>query len=155
MKRIALALSLPAALFILTACRGTRTERVSAATIAQLPPGKTFDIDLTRAGTIYTFKDAGTDFSRVTVRTSAGVANFADLLKRSNTNFNGGLLLGRPGDMRDHLPIKGGSTTNFDCGVFCKCSGLNDCIDLIVAQKCGDDLWCSESTDNCFCTAKP
>jgi hypothetical protein len=159
MKTIAIATLVLAAVWAfsvsLNGCGTTKTKTVSAATIAQLPPGKPFEIDLTRSGTVYNFNDAGTDFSRVTVRTSAGVKTFARLLKASNTSVRAGLVLGRPDDMRDHLPPLGGGTTNYDCGVFCKCTGQADCISLILSGKCGDDYWCSSSTDNCFCTAKP
>ena len=60
----------------LTSC-GDETEIVSAATISALPPGRTFEIDLTHKdflgkGTVYKFGDAGTDFSRVTIRMAAG-----------------------------------------------------------------------------------
>lgn len=133
---------------------GTKTATVSAATIAQLPPGKKFEIDLTRKGTVHEF-DAGTDFSRVTIRTSEGVKTFADLLKAANTSVRGGLVLGRPEDMRGHLPTSPGGTTNYDCGVMCKCTGEADCISLLLSGKCFDDYWCSKDTDNCFCTAKP
>src|SRR5688572_28602523 len=141
MKRIAITPLLLAVAFGLTVsltnCSGTRTETVSAATIAELPPGKTFEIDLTHKGTVYRFADANTDFSRVTIRTAAGVKTFADLLKESNTSLRGGLVLGTPDDMRNHLPTSTGGTTNFDCGVFCKCNDTADCIDLIVSGKCG------------------
>jgi len=158
MKIIAIASSLLTVvlgLSVLQSCGGTKTETVSAAAIAKLPPGKTFEIDLTKKGTVYKFDDAGTDFSRVTVRTAAGVKSFADLLKESNTSPRGGLRLGTPNDMRDHLPLSGGGTIKYDCGVFCKCDGTTDCMDLILSGKCGDDMWCSSETSSCFCTAKP
>jgi hypothetical protein len=131
----------------------TKTRTVSATTIGQLPPGKTFEVDLTRGGTVYRFDDPRTDFSRVSVRTSKGVKTLAELLKASNTSVRTGLVLGRPEDMRDHLPPTGG-TSAYDCGVFCKCTGQADCISLILSGKCSDDYWCSKDTDNCFCTAK-
>src|SRR6266571_960071 len=98
MKKTAIAISLLAILLGLTAaqnkCGGTKTKTVSAATIAELPPGKTLEIDLTRKGTVYKFNDPGTDFSRVTIRTTAGVNTFSDLLKRSETSVRRGLVLG-------------------------------------------------------------
>jgi len=158
MKRIAIAPLLLLAFglnVLLTNCAGTRTKTVSAATIAELPPGRTFEIDLTRKGTVYKFDDANTDFSRVMIRTAAGVKTFADLLKESNTSLRGGLVLGTPDDMRNHLTTSTGNATNFDCGVFCKCNDTNDCIDLIVSGKCGGEFWCSSDTPSCFCVAKP
>lgn len=157
MKRIAIATSLLAVVVGLSVsqCGGTRTKTVSAATIAKLPPGKTFEIDLTHKGPVYKFDAAGTDFRRVTIRTAAGIKTFADLLKGSSTSLRGGLVLGTPADMRNHLPTSTGGTTRFDCGVICKCNDTNDCLDLIVSGKCGDEFWCSEDTDSCFCVAKP
>jgi hypothetical protein len=83
-----------------TSC-GEETETVSAATIYSLPPGKTFEIDLTHKdllgrGTVYKFDDAGSDFSRIIIRTVAGAKTFADLLKGTDTSFRGGLVLGTP-----------------------------------------------------------
>ncbi|MHB8912454.1 MAG: hypothetical protein ACYC42_07365 [Lysobacter sp.] len=158
MKTIAIVVSLLAALgasALLTHCGGLQTRAVSAANIAELPAGKTLEVDLTRKGTVYEFNDPGTDFSRVSVRTTAGVKPFAEQLKESNTSLRGGLVLGRPGDMRLHLPpLVGDTTTSYDCGVFCKCDDTTDCVDLILSGKCGDDMWCSSTTSACFCTAK-
>lgn len=133
-----------------------KTETVSAATISELPPGKTFEVDLTKKGTVYRFNDAGTDFSRVTIRTTAGVKNFGELLKAASTNVGRGVVLGTPDDMRNHLPPGAGSggTTNYDCGIQCKCDGTTDCMALILAGKCAEDLWCSD-TGACYCTPKP
>jgi hypothetical protein len=156
MKTIAcVTLLLAVVLVSLNSCGGTRTETVSAATVAELPPGKSFEIDLTHKGTVYKFDDARIDFSRVTIRTTTGVKTFADLLKETNTGIKGGLVLGTPGDMRNHLPTSTRGTTRFDCGVFCKCNDTNDCIDLIVSGKCGGEFWCSRDTASCFCVAKP
>jgi hypothetical protein len=63
-----------------------------------------FEIDLTDKGTVYRFNDAGTDFTRITIRTAAGAKTFGDLLKETNTSFGCGLVLGTPDDMRNHLP---------------------------------------------------
>jgi len=61
-----------------------------------------------------------------------------------------------PADMRDHLPRStGGSTTHFDCGVFCKCNDTNDCLGMLASGKCGGEFWCSKDKDACFCVAKP
>lgn len=135
-------------------CGGTNTQTVSAETIAKLPPGETLEIDLTNKGTVYSFDDK-VDFSRVTIRTSAGVRTFADMLKGANTSTRGGLMLGTPDDMRDHLPTGTSGTVNYDCGVFCKCDGATDCMDMILAGKCSGDTWCSSTTSSCFCTAMP
>jgi hypothetical protein len=132
-----------------------KTEPVSAATIARLPPGKTYEIDLTNKGTIYKFNDEGTDFRRVTIRTAAGSRNFAEMLKRSGTSLKGGLVVGAPSDMRSHMAIPRGGSTHYDCGaVACKCNGLLDCVDLILDGKCDGDFWCNPETGNCFCTPR-
>lgn len=133
----------------------TKTRAVPAATIAKLSPGKTYEIDLTHSGTIYKFDTEGTDFSRVTIRTEAGIRSFGDLLKTSNTSLKGGLLVGTPADMRTHLPASKRVKSNYDCGVFCECNGIIDCGKLILSGHCGGDFWCSEDTGNCFCTALP
>ena len=122
-----------------------------------MPPGKTFETDFTKdlfgRSTVYKFNDAGTDFTRVTIRTAAGVKNFGNLLKESNTSLKGALLLGKPGDMRNHLPTSTSPTTNYDCGsVTCQCEGSDDCADLIVSGKCDSATWCTEFY--CYCDVK-
>jgi len=139
----------------LSSCGRTRTETVSAATLSQLPASKTLEIDLTKPGTVYTFEEPRTNFSRVTLRTAAGVKPFADLLQASHTSLRGGLVLGTPRDMRNHLPTAPGGTTTFDCGVFCQCNGGSACLDLIVSGKCGSAFWCSQDTNSCFCVVEP
>jgi hypothetical protein len=157
MKKIAIATSILAVILGLgvsqNGCGATKIKTVSPATIATLPPGKTFEIDLTRKGTVYDFNMPGTDFSRVTIRTPEGVKNFADLLKGANTSLRGGVVLGTPDDMRDHLPTTTRGT-HYDCGVFCKCDDTIDCLNMILDGKCSDVIWCSKSTDSCFCVAK-
>ncbi|HUD70323.1 MAG TPA: hypothetical protein VMQ62_00040, partial [Dongiaceae bacterium] len=92
------------------ACSGTAAKptvtTVSPSTIAGLPPGQAFEVDLTRGGTVYKFEGPGIDFSRVSVLTTAGTRNFGEQLKGANTSLEGGITLGRPGDLRDHLPTK-------------------------------------------------
>jgi hypothetical protein len=172
MKRMASAISLLSVVLglgvSLTSC-GEETETVSAATISALPFGKTFEIDLTHKdflgkGTVYKFGDAGTDFSRVTIRTAAGVKAFADLLKGTDTSLRGGLVLGTPDDMRYHLPTPtdggtttGGWTTRHDCGSdVCKCNDKTDCLGMILKGKCASpgEFWCSTDTSACYCVAK-
>lgn len=126
MKKIPVAISLFAialgSIALLTNCAGLQTRAVSAGDVAAMPAGEVLEVDLTRKGTVYEFNDPGTDFSRVSVRTTAGVKPLGDQLKESETSLRGGLVLGRPEDMRLHLPpLAGDTTTNYDCGVFCKC----------------------------------
>jgi len=132
-----------------------KTRTVSAATIARLSPGKTYEIDLTHSGTIYLFDDEGTDFSRVTIRTAAGIQTFGDLLRTSNTSLKGGLLVGTPADMRTHLPASKPVKTNYKCSaLFCTCNGIVDCTKLIFSGHCGG-VWCGKGTGTCICTALP
>jgi hypothetical protein len=149
-SRLALLAALGASLL---GCPKARVETVSASTIAALPPGQTFDVDLTRGGTVYQFA-GDADFGRVSLRTATGARSFGELLKESNTSVRGGVVLGTPDDMRDHFPPATGTTTNFDCGVFCKCNDTVDCLDMIVQGKCGGEIWCSSDTPSCFCVAK-
>lgn len=158
MKPLSIVVSLALAIgsvAVLTHCGGLQTRSVSAADIAALPVGQNMEVDLTRAGTVYEFNDPALDYARVNVRTSAGVMPLAEALRQTVTSARGGLLLGRPADMRDHLPpLSGNTAASYDCGVFCKCDDTTDCVDLILSGKCGDDMWCSSTTSACFCTAK-
>jgi hypothetical protein len=126
---------------LLTGGGGTRTETVSAATINQLPPGKSLEIDLTRKGTVYKFDD-DVDLSRVSIRSAAGARSFADLLNDPASRPRA-LILGTTGDIRDLLPVNtGGTTVHFDCGsVTCKCDGPADCIDMHASGRCGVESW--------------
>jgi hypothetical protein len=162
MNRLAMAITFLAVGFgliiSLNGCGGSNTETVTAASVSELPSGKTLEIDLAKKDylgrrTVYKFDDPGTDFSRVTIRTPAGVKTFGDLLRQANTG-PGKLVLGTPEDMRDHLPTSGGGATHFDCGVICKCDGTTDCVDMILAGKCSSEFWCSD-TGACYCVPKP
>lgn len=137
---------------VIVGCSPVKTKTVTADSVAQLPSGKSFVADLTQKGTIYKFGDAGTDFSRVTIRTVSGEKTLADLLKASNTNFKGRLVLGTIDDMRNHLPSSSGVTTAYDCGVICQCTGGADCMDMIAEGKCMHEFWCTDN--HCYCVAR-
>ena len=162
MKKIAIAITLLVIAFSFTLAQKTTTaakrKTVSAATIAKLPAGKTYDVDLTRKGTIYNFTGDGTDFGRVTVRTAAGVKTMAELLKQSNTSLKGQLALGTPADLRGqklNTSRTGGGTANFTCsGLFCGCSGDADCNDMFSGGACGSIAWCNLDTGRCYCVAR-
>lgn len=158
MKTVAIATTLLAIFLALapSECGGTKTKTVSAATIAKLPPGQTFEANLTRKGTVYHFKDANTDFSRVTIRTASGVEKFSELLKASNMRPRGGLLLGTPANMRTRLVGSTGGTTHYTCGIFCNCDGADDCTRLLLDDKCDVKyFWCDDKTGHCICIPKP
>ena len=157
MKAVAIASSLFAVFLALAhpECGGIKTKNISAATIAKLPPGQKFEIDLTQRGTVYKFKDPSTDFSRVAIRTASRVDIFADLLKASNMIPRGAIVMGTPSDMRSRL---GGSTgtTHYTCGTFCNCDGADDCTRLLLDDKCGVKyFWCDDKTGHCICVPKP
>ena len=104
MNRLAMAITFLAVGFgliiSLNGCGGSNTETVTAASVSELPSGKTLEIDLAKKDylgrrTVYKFDDPGTDFSRVTIRTPAGLKTFGDLLKQANTG-PGKLVLGTP-----------------------------------------------------------
>jgi hypothetical protein len=160
MKTITIAISLLTVVFGLSLmqnrCGSTKTNSVSAATVANLPTGKTYEIDLTRNGTVYRFNDADTDFNRVTIRTAGGVTTFNDLLKMSNTRARGRLLVGTTADLRNrNLPTSTGDPTNFVCGVICKCDGALDCVSMLGSGRCQPEGWCNLDTGSCFCVALP
>jgi hypothetical protein len=160
MKKIAIAITLLVIAFSFSLGQKTtapaKSRTVSAATIARLPAGKKYEVDLTRKGTIYNFNGDGTDFSRVTVRTTAGVKTMAELLKQSGANVKGNLAVGTPADLRGLKlgPSRtGGGTVNFTCsGLFCGCTGDVDCNNMFSGGACGSIAWCYN--DRCYCVAR-
>lgn len=160
MKKIVIAITFLVIAFSFSLAQKTtapaRSRTVSAATIARLPAGKKYEVALMRKGTIYNFNGDGTDFSRVTVRTTAGVKTMAELLKQSDTNTKGRLVVGMPTDLRGQkLSTVGGSTVNFTCsGLFCGCSGDADCNDMFSGSACGSIAWCNLDTGRCYCVAR-
>jgi hypothetical protein len=159
-KKIAIAITLLVIAFSFTLAQKTTTaakrKTVSAASIAKLPAGKTYEVDLTRKGTIYNFNGDATDFSRVTVRTTAGVKTMAELLKQSEANVKGQVMVGTPSDMRGQKlsPTRiGGGTVNFNCsGIICGCTGDVDCNNMFSGGACGNIAWCYNN--RCYCVAR-
>ncbi len=131
----------------------SQIKTVSAASISRLGAGKTYQVDLTRKGTVYRFDAEHADLNRVSIRTAGGAKTFGELLKMSNTTLKGSVLVGRLADMRSHLPVSRAGGEHFDCGVVCRCDGTADCIDMIVNGSCSDEIWCTENF--CYCVAKP
>ena len=153
MKRIALAAPLLAlvlgSIALLTNCGGLQTRSVSAATIAALPAGEALEVDLTRKGTVYEFNDPDTDFSRVSVRTAAGTALFAERLAQSSIPAPGrGWCSGGPMTCATtclrSAAIRPPATTAVSCA---SAMARPTCIYLILSGKCGDDMWCSSTTN--------
>lgn len=159
MRKLVIAVTLLAAGFSFSIAQKTQVtakrKTVSAATIANLPAGKSYEVDLRRKGTLYNFNGNGTDFSRVAVRTATGVKTLAELFKLSNTDTKGQLTIGAPEDLRGFRIKMGGGGINFTCqGLFCGCSGDKDCNDMFSGAACGPIAWCNEDTGRCFCVAR-
>jgi len=133
--------------------RAVKIKTVSARSISHLGAGKTYQVDLTRKGTVYRFDAEHSNLSRVSIRTAAGAKTFAELLKMSNTPLKGFVLVGRLTDMRSHLPVSRGGGEHFDCGVVCRCDGAADCMDMVINGHCSDEIWCTETF--CYCVAMP
>jgi hypothetical protein len=160
MKKIVIATTVLVIAFSFTLAQKTnpaaKRKTVSAATVSKLPAGKTYEVDLTRKGTIYDFNSEGTDFNRVTVRTAAGVKTLAELLKQSDSHGKGQLVVGSPADMRGlklSAARMGGGTINFTCsGLFCGCTGEVDCNNMFSGGACGSIAWCYN--DRCYCVAR-
>lgn len=151
-RRLCLVLGLAA----LVAGCGTRgPESITAAKVNAAPADKPLQLDVTRKGRIYAISDDA-DVGRIAVQTAGGTRSLKELLGSSGTPRPLGLVIGPTKNMGDHLPIGPGTgTAGYDCGVVCKCEGAADCMDMIVAGKCGSETWCSSTTNACFCTAKP
>jgi hypothetical protein len=143
-------------------CNQVKTKTVSAQTIANLPPGKTYEIDLTRKGTIYDFKDPNTDFSRVTLRSATDVRTFTELLKMSNATVKKHWVIGNAKDLAKTIlrsGAGGGGGSNYQCGSFiCSCRGLSDCFDMAGSDNCVGHTWCNPDPDLsqiCYCIMPP
>ena len=156
MKKTILAVTLLALAFGFTTAQKKPTikqTQVTAATIARQPTGKSYVMDLTRKGTIYTLA-AGVDYSRVQVHTSKGDMTMADLLKKTGKTINGKLRVGIPSDIRTqklNMTRIGGGTLNYNCsGILCTCSGDDDCNDMFTKEACGDIAACDENGCWCF-----
>jgi hypothetical protein len=171
MKSKTIAFSVLISVFALTACGGLttqsptsttkpRSESVSASTINNLPVDKTFDIDITRRGTVYVI-DPNVDFSHVIIQTNAGIKNFGDVSRESDMRPRGKLVVGTFADVSDYVFADVDKTTaesgNHLCGVFCRCTGVRDCLDMVfVKQECDTnrEFFCSEDGSGCTCLAK-
>lgn len=161
MKKILLALTLLALAFSFIAAQKNETVKktpikevgVTARTVAGRPAGKTYPLDLTRKGTIYSLA-ADVDYSRVQVRTSKGEMTMADLLKKTGRTVSGKLRVGLTSDIRSQklaLSRIGGGTLNYNCeGILCSCTGDEDCNNMFTKEACGDIAACDERGCWCF-----
>jgi len=126
---------------------------VTARTVATRPAGKSYLLDLTRKGTIYTF-GADVDYSRVAVHTAKGQMTMADLLAKTGRTVRGKVRIGMTSDIRTQkfgLARIGGGPLNFNCeGILCSCSGDEDCNDMFTKEACGDIAACDERGCWCF-----
>src|SRR5438045_9514782 len=130
--------------------------KVDAQTIAPLPSGGAYTVDLSHDGTIYDFDPAAgpIDFKRVLVRTRTGEkpielwmgkASSSTALSGWDTN---GLRVGSTDDFRKDLeppvtPPPGGPTaTAFECDQdYCIRRGSADCQDLIGTHLCAGSFF--------------
>ena len=156
MKKIILTVTLLALAFSFTAAqkKPLKQVQVTSQTVARQPAGKAYVLDLTRSGTIYNVA-AGTDYSRVQVRTSKGEMTVAELLKKSGKNVSGKLRIGLTSDIRAQRlslgrPGGGGGRLNYSCSdLACACTGDDDCNDMFESGKCGLIAVCYP--DGCIC----
>ncbi len=160
MKRILFAIALLGVCLNSTTAQKKKLKQVevTAQTIASQPSGKAYAIDLTRAGTIYTFA-ADSNYSRVRVRTSKGEMTMTELLAKTGKTVTGKLSIGMTSDLRAQriglTRVRGGGVRfnpDTDCGgLVCACNDPDgqDCIDMFDSGKCGVIAVCYP--DGCFC----
>lgn len=126
--------------------------QVTSRAIAGQRKGQTYVLDLTRKRTIYSLAK-GSDYSRVSVRTSKGDRQMSELLK--GRTIKGDLLFGLTADLRGQKLGLGrpAGTLAYDCGdpLTCTCNGDTDCNDLFSSGKCGDLSGCDTGTGICWC----
>ncbi len=142
--------------------RGTslRRTQVSAQTIAALPSGKNYVVDLTQRGVVYKFDpQAGQiDFSRVRVRTAQGEVAIGSFLQkripreklstfRYTSNF---FLLGTSATRTVRNPSTPTSLVNCQPDQ-CDCEGEIECETLLDALKCNDYFCVQDPGRPVFC----
>jgi hypothetical protein len=142
--------------------------KVDAQTIAALPSGSMYTVDLSHDGTIYDFDPAAgpIDFKRVVVRTRAGEKPIEQWMGKasSRTALSGwdtnGLRVGSTDDFRKEgeppiTPPPGGPTA-FECDRdYCICRSGADCEDLIHTNLCqGSFFACSRVLVKCMCSRR-
>src|SRR5688572_23643081 len=122
-----------------------RRIQVNAESLAQLPGGRKYVVDLTQQGVIYDFdaKSRAIDFTRVMVRTAKGEIPMSSWLEK---NFSKTKLAGwnsrhlRIGSTESFRSLRGlptrtknplTGTAAFQCNsLYCTCKGDSDCNDL-------------------------
>jgi hypothetical protein len=113
--------------------------QVTTQTLANLPAGKSYVIDLSRNGTIY-YVAKGVDYSRIQVRTSTGkLESLTDLVKKAGIFPDLGGVLKDAANLilatASDLPILGKPLVE---GYACPGGGIYACIDAGNHKKC----WC-------------
>ena len=141
-----------------------RHMQVNAKTIARLPNGGKYVVDLTRRGVIYHFDSTARpiDFTRVTVSTTSGEVAMGSWLektfsKKALTGWDSGSF--RIGTTKDFRKIKGlppitsnppSGSANFMCNLlYCVCRGDSDCNDMFSTNVCGPYAVCINGTCAC------
>jgi hypothetical protein len=149
--------------------RSYRRIPVNARTIAALPTGKKFTVDLTKRGVIYVFNhEAGPiDFSRITLRNARGEVDIASFLQKrvlkerpaqlkyASRPFILGTQL--PGTLQNPSINTTGQKSRLEPGEFscdselCICSGEEACADMLDHVLCTDWDCYKDEKGQLFC----
>jgi hypothetical protein len=154
MKRISLVFVLLLLAFNSNSAQKTiKQVRVTGQTIADLPEGGAYIIDLTHKGLVYII-DADVDHSRLRVRTSKGAAPMSQMLARSGRS--GKSIMGHANDIRfQELEMKAARRgwTYLCSETTCYCRTLDDCESLAGSDKCKGSWTCDKN--GCTCNRLP
>lgn len=151
MKILILAATLLAIPLAVTIAQKKRVKQVQVTkrSIASLPPGKPYVIDLSQGGTVYNLA-ADLDYSSVKIRTSKGLVAITELTK--NLNHANDLIVGMSDDIRfKDLEATVARQTNYSCGILtCECTGPADCVNLDRSGTCKGAWSCDRSGCACW-----
>ncbi len=140
MKKMMIATSLLLLVFAnASAQRKVARVQVKSDAVTALPSGKPYVIDLTRGWKVYSVP-ASVDRNRVRIRTRTGEVALGNIVKKMG--ISGVVTVGTLSDMRtlNFTRASGGGGLSYDCTTnveFCTCDGFNDCLKLILSDKCG------------------
>jgi hypothetical protein len=167
MKRISLITVVALTLTLLISAYGQTPQsgsikkvQVTAQTITRQPVGTPYRIDLTRPRTVYEVA-GGIDYSRVEVLTTQGKMTLNDLVRRTGSKLgstSGKFLLGMGSDVVQQLKLNTGGTLQPRGGrpsaiasckpLYCTCTGLPDCIDVLTKGECKGPWTCGPYTSD-------
>ena len=139
---------------------------VNARNLSQLPENRKYVVDLTRGDMIYDLDPAGRpiDFSRISVRTSAGNSELGSWLGRifskkelfewQSLRFSIGTRQAfRAGGLSGFFGRSSSGALGFSCSRrSCVCRGASDCKDMLSTDICGIIIVCTDNKkDSCAC----